>query len=177
MSRIQCYIATSIDGYIARKDHSIDWLESITVPEGSDMGYGEFYGHIDTVIMGRQTYDEVMGFGVPWPYTDTKCYIATTDANYKTQTPNTHLVTHIDQNWIDEIKSESQQNIWLIGGGSLVSHFMKLDVLDDLMISIIPVVLGDGISLFPEIPPETHFNLSKVSDFGNDVVMLHYSKK
>lgn len=177
MSRIQCYIATSIDGYIARKDHSIDWLESISVPEGSDLGYGEFYNKIDTVIMGRKTYDEVMGFGVPWPYEDAKCYIATSDLNYQTQTPNTHLVAEIDEKWIEKIKADSQQNIWLIGGGSLVSHFMKLDALDDLVITIIPIVLGDGVSLFPNNPPETPFDLTKVDDFGNGAVMLSYSKK
>lgn len=177
MTRIQCYIATSIDGYIARKDNSIDWLESISVPEGSDLGYGEFYSKIDTVIMGRQTYDEVMSFGVPWPYEDAKCYIATSNPNYRTQTPNTHLIAQIDKSWIEKIKEESKQNIWLIGGGSLVSHFMKLDALDDLLISIIPVVLGDGISLFPNTPPETHFKLTKVDNFGNGAVMLCYSKK
>ncbi len=177
MSRIQCYIAQSIDGYIARPKGEIDWLDIIPIPENSDLGYGEFYSNIDTVIMGRKTYDEVMGFGVPWPYADAKCYIVTSDTTYQANTPNTHLVHKIDQEFIDQLREQSNQNIWLIGGGSLVSAFMKLDALDDLLLSIIPIVLGEGISLFPDKPKETQFDLKKVDDFGNGAVMLTYSKK
>ena len=176
MNKIQCYIATSIDGYIARKDNSIDWLDIIPIPEGSDLGYTDFYASIGTVIMGRKTYDEVMGFDVPWPYADVKSYVVTTDTNYKVKTPNTHLVHQVDQNFIEEIKGEIDKNIWLIGGGGLVSQFMKLYALDELILTIIPIVLGSGISLFPDNPPETQFNLTKFQDFGNGAVMLNYQK-
>ena len=74
-------------------------------------------------------------------------------------------------------QKKTSKNIWLIGGGGLVTQFMQLDALDDLLISIIPIVLGDGIRLFPNNPPETQFNLAKVDDFGNGAVMLSYSKK
>ena len=106
MSRIQCYIATSIDGFIARKDNSIDWLEIVPIPEGSDLGYTSFYNEIDIVIMGRNTYDEVMSFGVPWPYEDSKCYIVTSDKHYKIQTPNTELAHNVDAEWIEKLKKK-----------------------------------------------------------------------
>jgi dihydrofolate reductase len=177
VTKIQCYIAQSLDGYIARKDHSIDWLENISVPEGSDLGYGEFYSNIDTVIMGRKTYNEVMGFDVPWPYADAQCYVVTSDKDYLVRTPNTSLVHEVDGAWIDEIKAASNQNIWLIGGGGLVTQFMKLYALDELLITIIPIILGDGIALFPDHPPETQWDLKQVNDFGNGAVMLSYLKK
>lgn len=177
MTKIQCYIAQSIDGYIARKDHSIDWLENISVPEGSDMGYSDFYAGIDTVIMGRKTYDEVMGFDVPWPYADAKSFVVTSDKDHKIHTPNTELVHRVDDQFITHLKANSKSNIWLIGGGGLVTQFMKLHALDELIITIIPIVLGGGIPLFPSESPETQFDLIKVSDFGNGAVALHYVKK
>jgi len=177
MKNIQCYIATSIDGYIARKDNSIDWLDIVPVPEGSGLGYTAFYNNVDVVIMGRNTYDEVMGFGVPWPYADSQCFIVTSDINYKVQTPNTQLVHSVDQALIEKLKNVATKNIWLIGGGGLVSQFMKLNALNELLISIIPIVLGDGIRLFPDNPPETQFDLKKIDDFGNGAVMLSYLKK
>jgi len=177
MTKIQCYIAQSLDGYIARKDHSIDWLENISVPEGSDLGYGEFYSKIDTVIMGRKTYDEIMGFDVPWPYADAQCYVITSDKSYQTHTPNTKLVHDLNLAWIQKVKKITDQNIWLIGGGGLVTQFIKLNALDELLITIIPIVLGDGIPLFPDQPPETQWDLEKVNNFGNGAVMLSYTKK
>lgn len=177
ITKIVCYIAQSIDGYIARHDHSIDWLENIQIPEGSDMGYGAFYSSIDTVIMGRKTYNEVVGFDVPWPYSDAQCYVITKDQQLKIKTPNTQLTHQIDQKWIDEIKQKSNKNIWLIGGGTLVAEFLRLQVLDELIITTIPVVLGNGISLFPPSFPETQFHLNEVVNHQNHVVTLHYHRK
>jgi len=102
--------------------------------------------------------------------------VITTNEKLKVQTPRTSLVHELNEKWIEGIRTASNKNSWLIGGGSLVSEFMKLGALDELLLTIIPVVLGNGISLFPNVPPETTFRLLKTTDFGNDAVTLHYAK-
>lgn len=174
MSRIILYIATSLDGYIAREDGGIDWLEKLPMPEGEDFGYTEFYENVSTVVMGRKTYDEVMGFGVEWPYTKCESYVVTTNPSYKTQTVDTHVLNVMDASVIDRLRKESKGNVWLIGGGQLNTEFLKEGAVDEMIISIFPVILGSGLPLFAGNPPETWFKRADAKAYENGVVMLKY---
>lgn len=177
MTKIKLFTASTIDGYIAGKDGNLDWLNSYPDPEDSDYGYGSFYAGIDIVIMGRKTYEEVLGFGVDWPYGQCKCYVVTSQAGYQCKTENTEILNHVDQSSIDALRSESKKNIWLIGGGQLNSRFLSLGQIDELMICFIPVILGEGIPIFPGNPPTSNFSLKKSESFSNGAVMLNYEKK
>ena len=177
MSKIQLYIATSIDGYIARKDGALDWLDNMPNPAGSDFGYTDFYEGVDTVIMGRKTYEEVLGFGVDWPYPDCKSLIATSQKDYEVNTPNTHVINDISQQSIDQIKNESHKNVWLIGGGDLVKHFLELEVLDEMFICVVPTLIGEGIPLFVERSGDRPFELSSSEAFPGGAVMMTYRRK
>jgi dihydrofolate reductase len=148
MTKIQLYIATTLDGFIAREDGSLDWLE-FPNPNDIDHGYNDFIKGIDTVIMGRKTYDEVLGFGVEWPYSNCKSYIVSRDNNYKVKTINTELVHNINNDIIKKLKAKSNKNIWLVGGGSLITQFLNESAIDEMILSIIPTILGKGINLFP----------------------------
>ena len=106
-TRIQLYIATSLDGYIARPDGSLDWLDAVDHPENEDYGYGAFYGGISTVIMGRKTYEEVMSFGVEWPYGNCQTLIATSDRSFRAQTESTGPVHKLDRAAILQLKEEA----------------------------------------------------------------------
>ena len=117
MPEIKLFIATSLDGYIARPDGSIDWLNEIPNPDNSDFGYNDFYAEIDTLVMGRSTYEEVLSFDVEWPYPDRKCYVVTSKKDLKTPTPNTVLAHELNQEFLETLKKESSRNIWLVGGG------------------------------------------------------------
>lgn len=186
MAEIKLFIATSIDGFIARENGSLDWLpgsdpnasksEAID-PELGDGGYGKFIADIDTVIMGRKTYEEILGFGVEWPYADYKSYIVTSDKNYQTKTDNTVVLNEINKQSIVNVKSESKKGVWVVGGGQLITHFINHDAVDEMNLSIISTILGKGIRLFPNDPKETKFVLTKSETFGDGMVNLSYRKK
>jgi len=177
VAKIKLYIACSLDGYIARRDGSLDWLDSVDHPEGVDYGYGDFYSGIDTVVMGRKTYDEVLGFDVDWPYPDCRTYVVTSDSNFKAKTENTHVLTEINRHILQELRKASLKNIWLVGGGELIKSFLEIGAIDEMVISVFPAVLGSGIPLFPEGSEETQFTLNGAHTFDSGVVNLYYVKK
>ena len=155
MSKIKLYIATSIDGYIARKNNSLDWLYAMENPNNIDHDYGDFLSEIDTVVMGRNTYEEILSFGVDWPYAECDTSIFTSNTKLKIQTPKTTLLHSLDHNVIEQLKANSKKDIWIVGGGSLISGFIDLEAIDEMTITIIPILLGEGIQLFPNHPKET----------------------
>jgi len=174
MVKIQLYIATSIDGFIARKNGELDWLNNLPNPNNLDYGYNNFLSQIDTVIIGRKTYEEILSFGIDWPYGNCKTYVATTDKNYKTKTENSHTINIINKKTIEEIKTQSKNKIWVVGGGILISEFLNFNAIDEMIICIIPIIIGSGIKLFPNNPLETKFNLIKSEPFETGAINLTY---
>ncbi|MFT5723618.1 MAG: dihydrofolate reductase [Bacteroidia bacterium] len=121
MGNIQLFIAMSVDGYIARKNGSIDWLDDIPNPEGLDFGYNTFISDIGTVVMGRKTYETVVGFDVDWPYSDFKCYVISKNTQTVLSTPNTELITTISEDTLSKIKANSLKDIWVVGRSEIIS--------------------------------------------------------
>ncbi|MGL1886344.1 MAG: dihydrofolate reductase family protein [Reichenbachiella sp.] len=177
MANVQLYIATSIDGYIAREDNSLDWLTEFPNPDQLDYGYATFLEGIDTVIMGRKTYEEILGFGVDWPYPNCDSYVVTTNPDYKIKMDRTFLLNDITEEVISKLRSKSKKNVWLLGGGGLNSTFLNLAGIDEIMLCVIPVILGAGKSLFPNAPKETGFELVNSEAFSTGAIMMTYRKK
>ena len=177
MGKIQLYIAVTIDGFIARENGSLDWLDALPNPTGLDHGYATFFAGVDTVVMGRKTYEEILGFGVEWPYSTCKAYVVTQDKNYQIQTKNTILLNELNTSQIELLKAETRQNIWVVGGGSLITHLLNLVVIDEMILCLIPTILSKGIKLFPDAPKETSFSLLKAESFPTGVVNLTYQKR
>lgn len=167
----------SLDGYIARKDGGLDWLESLPNPNKLDYGYSHFYEGIDTVIMGRTTYDHILGFDVPWPYASCTSYIATRDQEFQPDTPKTHRLGNDLVTATQKLIQEDGKDIWLVGGGQLVAKYLNEALLDEMLIFITPVIIGEGIPLFPTPLKETRFNLQSVEQYETGMVLLHYVKK
>lgn len=176
MTKIKLYIATSIDGYIARKNGSIDWLEKIPSPDNNDYGYADFMKQIDTIVMGRRTYEDVLGFDVPWPYAEYKSIVITRSENYKTKTPNTSIINNLEYDVIQNLLQNSRKNIWIVGGGEIISHLLNLDVIDEIFLFIMPLVLGSGLPLFPDKPKETWFKQVESKSWETGVVMIKYQR-
>ncbi len=176
MTEIKLFIAATIDGFIARDDGSLDWLDSLPNPNKIDHGYAEFYKDIGTVVIGRKTYEEVLGFGVEWPYANCKTYVVTSKDNYRTQTENTEVINSISAQNIEVIKTASAKDIWVVGGGEIITGFLNYNLIDEVILCIIPVILGKGIPLFPNNPRETLFELKKSEQFETGAVALHYKK-
>ena len=175
MSEVKLFIAASLDGYIARKDNSLGFLNDIRV-EGEDYGYSAFLDGIDVIVMGRSTYQEILAFGVQWPYESRQIFIVSTNKDLEIPTPNTSLINTYDEETIQTLKDQSEKGVWLVGGGKLIKNTLAVQALDSFVISIIPVLLGDGIPLFPKGFDEQKLNLEKVDSFASGVVNLHYKK-
>jgi len=170
------YIAASLDGYIARDNGEIDWLKGNNDDVIVDYGYDKFYNSIDTVIMGRITYEQIINELSPdnWVYKGKKSYVATTK-KYKSDS----RVEYISDNVVEFIKSlkfEQGKDIWLIGGGKLIDEFIKKNIIDKYIITIIPIILGDGIPLFRGENPEIRLKLTE-SKTINGMCQLTYIKK
>ena len=165
MRKFILFIASSLDGYIARENGEIDWL-----PENGTSGYDEFYKTIDTVVMGKKTYNQVLTFGA-YPYQDKKSFVITRNNN-QTKNKNTEFVSDVDQ-FVKDIIFDSGKNIWLVGGAEIISSFVNHGFVDEIILSIIPVVLGKGIPLFKNIEKETKLELIKTINYDN-LVELQY---
>jgi len=165
MKKIILFIASSLDGYIARENGNIDWL-----PQNTTSGYDEFYKSIDTVIMGKKTYDQILTFG-DYPYNDKKSYVFTRN-NDHSKDENTEFVHDVDK-LVKDIISNSGTNIWLVGGAEIISTLVNFGFVDEIILSIIPIVLGKGIPLFKNIQKETKLELIKTTDY-DALVELHY---
>jgi len=172
-SKVILFIAESLDGYIATSEESLEWLFK-TVGEG-DAGYTEFYETIDTVIMGRRTYDWIIQKeNENFPYKDKKCYVFS-----RTTTGRNEFVEFINEDilhFTQRIKENSEGNIWIVGGGELLQFFMKEKLVDELIITIAPTLIGRGIPLFRENDLETELILKDVKQF-NQFAQLYYELK
>ncbi|MGI2328591.1 dihydrofolate reductase family protein [Planococcus sp. YIM B11945] len=168
-----CYIAISMDGYIATKDDSLEWLFKA---EGEgDAGYSEFIDTIDTVLMGRRTYEWVMDAekGKP-PYPDKECYVFSS-----TLTGQKDHVKFINQpvfSFAEKLQKTPGKNIWVVGGSKLLHEFLQGKLIDEFIISIAPTVIGKGIPLFQELDFEIEYELKSVKQW-EQFAQLHYVLK
>ncbi|MDH5463736.1 MAG: dihydrofolate reductase family protein [Nitrosopumilus sp.] len=165
MRKIILFIASSLDGYIARENGNIDWL-----PENTPSGYDGFINSVDTVIMGKKTYNQVLTFG-DYPYKEKKSYVLTL-SNNNLKDKNVKFI-HDAEKLVKDILSDTGTNIWLIGGAQAISTFVNLGLVDEIILSIIPVILGKGIPLFADIEKEVKLELIKNTDYDT-LVELHY---
>ena len=176
MSTIKLFIATTLDGFIARENGSLDWLHSFPNPDQLDYGYHAFLSSVDTIVMGRKTYEEILSFGIDWPYEEFSTYIVTSDEKYKVTTKNTFTVSKMAEEVLSDIKAKSDKGVWLVGGGTLITSFLNLGAIDEMTLSSIPIILWKGIRLFPNEPKEAQFKLTGHEVFETGVVNLVYTK-
>lgn len=143
MRIISLYIATSLDGFIARSDGRVDWLDAIPNPDQLDYGYDTFLASVDTTLMGNNTYQTVLGFGGNFPYADKINYVFSRTKH--PAAPYVQYVTEDPATFVQRLKQADGSGIWLIGGGQLNTILLNAGLIDELIISIAPVVLGAGI--------------------------------
>jgi len=164
------YIAVSLDGYIARPDGSIDWLTAME-SEGENYGYGEFYEALDGLVMGRKTFEQVLSFG-KWPYPGKPTVVLTRQAMGGDR-PDITFAEGVEQA-LQHLEQQGRSRIWLIGGGEVVRAFLQHRRIDEWILFIMPVLLGEGLSLFPGSFPETHLERLSTTAYKSGAVQLHY---
>ncbi len=173
---VSLYTAASLDMKIADTSHTVEYLDWVKTPEGEDYGYHEFYQNIDGLIMGRKTYDISFELGGgQWPYTGNKpCFVFTrSDTIQHVDENNVSIVNSLDE----FIKMGLNDRFWLLGGGELVRAFLNRDLIDRMIIHLFPVVLGDGIPLFPDGTVSKKFMLSEEKKFENGILELRYERE
>lgn len=171
------YIAKSIDGYIAGKNGELDWLDSTPNPENNDMGFRDLMNEIDALLMGKNTFETVCRFAQGWPYSKPVFVLS----NSLEKVPSlledkAFIVKGSLQNVLNEIRAKDHNNLY-IDGGKVVQSFLAEDLIDELRITTIPIVLGDGIPLFNAIPKTLKFDHIKTEVFLDQIVQTHYARK
>jgi len=164
------FIAVSLDGYIARPDGSIDFLAPF---HHEEHGYAAFFAGIDALLIGRGTYDTVLGFP-EWPYGDKRVIVATT---------RPRPATHGEEMWsgpprelAGRLEREGVRRVYL-DGGALVRGFLQEDLVDEMAINVIPIVLGAGRPLFASGLPEMPLRLLEAKSFPSGLVQLRYARR
>jgi dihydrofolate reductase len=171
--KISVYIATSLDGFIARKNGDIDWLPAAD-DSGEDYGYKEFISSIDLLVMGRHTYEKVLTFET-WPYLDKKV-IVLSSGNPRLPKERADKVEVLNQTPRDLLKTltgKGARHVYL-DGGKTIQLFLKEGLVDELTITTIPVLIGEGLSLFGPLNQDIKFQLTDSKYFKNGFVQSKY---
>jgi dihydrofolate reductase len=169
------YIAVSLDGYIAKKDGSIDWLLEIPNEDGSDYGFSEFLKNIDAVIMGRNTYEKVLTFNewsVDKPVFVLSNSLQSIDEKLKNKI---EIIRGAPESVLTEMKARKYKNVY-IDGGKTIQGFIKQGLVDVLIITRGPILLGGGYPLFGKLLTEQTYAHLKTEVLNNTLVKSYYKK-
>jgi dihydrofolate reductase len=169
MRKVILYIANSLDNFIASEDGSLDWLFS-----DNDYGYYDFLATIDCTLMGNKTYQHVLTFEGEFPYKDKKNYVFTKNTNLQ-KDENVRFVSTDIQAFVKNLKEKEGKNIWCIGGGEINRILLQANLIDEMILSIHPILLGKGIQMFPPNYPLSKWKLEKIMSFESGLVQIHYS--
>ncbi|HTL71547.1 MAG TPA: dihydrofolate reductase family protein [Candidatus Eisenbacteria bacterium] len=140
--------------------------------QGEDYGYSEFFGTIDTVIMGRATYDQVRTFG-EFPYKGKACYVLSRASQGRDE--NVTFIGGDVFSWVKALKAQPGAGIWLVGGAQAAASFFQERLIDEYILSTVPVVLGAGIPLFKKGLPQMRLALKEVRSYPSGLVQCHYT--
>ena len=149
MRKTVLYMASSIDGFVASSDGSVDWIDT-DVDLGDEYSFEAFLQRVDTIIMGRKSYEQTLSFG-KWPVQEHRTFVFS-KSKQEAQTPNTEIVTALAPDFVQSLKEEDGKDIWLFGGGSINHFLLENDLIDEIMLFVQPVVLGHGIGIFGNQP-------------------------
>ncbi len=169
--KVIVYIAASLDGYIAKPNDDLSFL-SIVEKQGEDYGYHQFTENIDTIIQGRKTYEWVMKQVPEYPHFHKQTYIIT--RTKRESIGNVHFYTDDIKALIANIKSQAGKDIFVDGGAEIVHLLLQNKLIDEIILSIIPVLLGEGLRLFQDNIGEQTLQLVDSKHFDTGLVQVHY---
>lgn len=176
MRKLSLFIATSLDGYIAKPNDDLSFLKTVE-KEGEDYGYAAFTATIDTIILGRKTYDYVLREIGSSHYDNGQRDVYVITRTEKPRAGKTTFYTGNLAELIKRLKSESGKNIYCDGGAEIINELLQDDLIDEFIISIIPVLVGDGTRLFKNGRPELQLELLATKTFDSGLTQLHYRRK
>jgi dihydrofolate reductase len=176
MRKVKLYIAMSLDGMIARNDGDVSWLNDIANEEGTDHGYSDFYKSVDAIVMGHNTYKIIEGFGIDFPYPDKDCYVVTTQNDIEGN-DDVSFVSGDIKSFLKHLTRKKGGDIWLVGGGLLNSSFLNEGLIDELIVFVMPIVVGEGIHIFEGDVNQTLLTLIETKTWSTGAVQHRYNIK
>ncbi|QIH34317.1 dihydrofolate reductase family protein [Sphingobacterium sp. DR205] len=176
MRKISIFIAMSLDGYIAKPNDDLSFL-NLVEKEGEDYGYAEFTDSIDTIIVGRKTYEYVLKNIGSSHYDNGNRDVYVITGTERPNVGRTVFYTGDLTKLIERLKSENGKNIYCDGGAEVINELLKQDLIDEFVISVIPILLGNGTRLFKDGRPEQTLKLITAKAFETGLTQLHYSKE
>ena len=176
MRKLSLFIATSLDGYIAKPNDDLSFLKLVE-KEGEDYGYAEFTSTIDTLIIGRRTYDWVLREVGSSHYDDGERDVYVITRTERPQAGRTIFYTGDINELVKRLKAEKGKNIYCDGGAEIIHELLQHDLIDEFIISVVPILLGNGTRLFKDGRPEQTLEFIGVKTFVTGLTQLHYKRK
>ena len=176
MRKLSLFIATSLDGYIAKPNDDLSFL-NLVEKEGEDYGYAKFAETVDTIIIGRKTYDYVLNKIGPAYYDNGQREVYVITGTERPKSGRTTFYTGALDELVKQLKSRDGKDIYCDGGAAVITELLKYDLVDEMIISIIPVLVGEGVRLFKDGRPEQELELISSKSFETGLVQLHYKRK
>jgi dihydrofolate reductase len=173
--RASVFIAASLDGYIARSDGAIDWLMAIEDPEGEDYGFVDFMKTVDTIVMGRHTYDKVIELG-GWHYGATPVVVLTSRRPTLPAAPQSAVVEPMSghpREIVARLDARGAQHLY-VDGGQTIQAFLREGLIQQMTVTRIPTIIGSGIRLFGEVPRDIRARHVATQSFPNGLVQSRY---
>jgi dihydrofolate reductase len=178
MRKIKLYIAASLNGRIATRDGRVDWLENLPAPEGHDYGYQEFYQSVDTTLQGYGTYQQILDWGIEFPYKDKKNFVLVTRSG-GVNNGHVEFIREDPAGFVRDLKRSEGGDIWLVGGGRTNTLLLNEGLIDELILFLMPVLLPGGIEVFEVLsdgtfPVECHLERVDTKSWETGAVELRY---
>jgi dihydrofolate reductase len=170
--KIIVHIATSADGYIARSDGNLDWLTDRPAPKGF-YGLPEFMRTVDAKILGRKTFELSVRMGAAFSARDVH-YVFSRQPPPASVPAGVHFVTQPIRAFAKQMRAQAGKTMWMMGGGELIASFLDEGAIDELIISVVPTFIGEGIRLIAPRHLQVPLRLLSVQPFPDGVVQLHY---
>ena len=167
------YIAQSLDGYIAGPNGELDWLEDIDNPEQNDLGFSAFMNTVDALVMGKNTFDKVLTFGM-WPY-EKPVFVASGSLSSlpSNMEGKAFIIKSTPEDMVKVLNEKGYKKLY-IDGGALIQSFLNENLINELIITTVPVLLGEGIPLFGSLPKRVKLKLVGSEVLLNQLVKIHY---
>lgn len=174
MKKIILYISASLDQRIAEPDGSLEWLTGLPNPNKIDNGYKDLLASVDTVLIGGRSYRELLNMGVNWPYPEQMTYVVSRH-DWGTK-ENLRYITENITETVSALRNEPGKDILLVGGAELISILLASDLIDEMQICYIPVILGEGLPLFPAQPKKSEWRLEGSIVYESGIIKNKYKR-
>ena len=182
-SRVTIHMAASLDGFIARKDGSVDWLETSDHFEGGEVmapeSVSDFLRTIDCYVMGSRTYETALGFeekGLGWAYGDKPTFVLTHRELRRTRNTVEFYAGDLER-LVKERLRPNFHSIWFVGGGAVSGECLRRGLADEIRYSVLPVLIGDGIAFFDRLDRDVPLHLVEVKPYQSGMLALRYEVK